>query len=248
MNRLYKYLMLVFTSMLLLSFTGKKGKNDLTKDGLMGKVKLLVTSYYNAKDTNNEVVKYSLNYKVIDWYNNNGNITEAYASLKWKNYFIYGPNGNLVLQKMYSLDSVLISKDTCMYDNENNLIKKNELIIPHDSADYGDYFMYKYDDSGNLKEENEYRYNRWYETWKYYYNSKGKIVETKDSNAFGDINIKSSYKYNENGELIEVINVGRNSTSKTTYKPMKYDSKGNWLKEIVIGEDVEIIEREINYY
>ena len=97
----------------------------------------------------------------------------------------------------------------------------------------------KYDEKGNLIEDNQYNSDGSLgSNWTYKYDEKGNLIEYSD----GELYIKSiyKYKYDEKGNRIEGNRYNSDGSlySKLTYK---YDEKGNQIEENEYNLDLSLI-------
>ena len=84
------------------------------------------------------------------------------------------------------------------------------------------------------------------------------MIEKSNYKTEGLLETKSSYKFNDDGNLIEelyenfenYIRYGDVKRKIQKFKYEKFDSENNWLKQIVFedGKALEISERTIKYY
>ena len=126
---------LLFTSTLFLivnfSFAQTKIENDLTRDGLKGKVRFYSESKYGLVEKFGEIEKDSLSDKTTYKYDVKGNKIEsnfynADGSLDGKVTYKYDEKGNMIEENDYRADGILESKRTYKYefDTTGNWIKK----------------------------------------------------------------------------------------------------------------------------
>ncbi len=249
-------------------------KNDWTELGLKGDVKSLVTIeyrfiYYDAEGENNTVLttttrkfnKIGFITEII--VEENDLVTRTKYKYNWQdkskieseNYFmgnnqtmdvkwIYNKDGKGATKEFYTHKGPLFNVVKYKYDDHGNIIHKGYYT---DSDSLVSEESFKFDDDGNQIEYISYpadngtivRYNYEYEN--------GKLFKEYESSLW---NRTSTYKYNEQGDEIELkIDVeGFNSTLSTyTYE---YDKHGNWTKQTVNfnNQQEAITERTISYY
>ena len=178
---------LLFTSTLFLivnfSFAQTKIQNDLSRDGLKGKVKFYSESYYELVDKFGEIEKGSLSDKYTYKYDVKGNKIEknyynAYNGTLWKKYtYKYDEKGNEIEDNHYNGDGSLLSKHTCKYDEKGRMIEENSYNA--DGSLYSKYTS-KYDEKGNKIEYNEYNADGSLEskrTYKYEFDATGNWIK-----------------------------------------------------------------------
>ncbi|MFJ1492301.1 hypothetical protein [Capnocytophaga canis] len=197
-----------------------------------------------------------------------------------KNIYIYNELGNLRELSTYNADGGLIEKRICKYDTKKNNIETNvynsdgvlktKLTYKYDdkgnTIEINSYnseggleikYTYKYDEKGNTIEKNEY-YPPNSERAKFTISTSIALSqmsveddkEEKVSNFDGSVEYRTTYKYDENGEIIEKKNYrSQSNLEKRTYT-YEYDKYGNWVKRITYKNDKPkfIAEREIEYY
>ena len=128
---------------------------------------------------------------------------DSYKIEKYKQWFKYDKNGNLIYEKNSNG-----RKKWYKYDKNNNL------SIEKDS--YRNEIWYEYDKNGNLihvKDSN--RGEKWYE-----YDDKGNLIHTKNFNDY-----EKWYKYDDKGNLIHE----KDSNGYELWN--EYDDKGNLIHE-----------------
>ena len=129
---------LLFTSTLFLivnfSFAQTKIQNDLTRDGLKGKVSFFSESKYDLVEKFGEIEKGSLSDKFTYKYDEKGNMIEvnyynADESLGDKYTYKYDEKGNKIESIRYNADGSLRFKHTSNYefDAMGNWIKKTSI-------------------------------------------------------------------------------------------------------------------------
>ena len=176
----------------------------------------LIYETWSDDDTKNEIrYKYSRNnlvYKEHKRYILTS--IDGYKIDKYKKWFKYDKNGNLIHEK-----------DSNGFEEWKEYDKNNNLIHEKDSDKCEKW--YKYDKNGNLiHEKDSYKYKQWYkydkngnlihlkdsygnEKW-YEYDDKGNLIHEKDSKKY-----EIWYEYNDKGDLIYFNN------KKTCYRIKK---------------------------
>lgn len=167
------------------------------------------------------------NYNKTYKYDENGNQIELYSYnydgvLTFKETNKYDDNENNIEKINYqsdgSLELKMISKKEYTYNNRGNEIER-KVYNSNDSLIYRKYIS-KYDDNGNLVEQNGYTPNGLYD-------EKGIKINEDGYNPFLSI-YKYTYKYDENGNQIEFISYRYGKLESKETK--KYDNKGNQIE------------------
>lgn len=136
----------------------------------------------------------------------------------------YDNQGNVVERKS---NGKLGNKHTFKYDDHGNMIEKSF----ESGGKLRRKYIYKFDNNGNLTNEKEYMYFQQkdkVESTKFSkYDKKGNKIESKEFFSSGGHPLIKTYKYDENGNLIEV-GVDNRDLGNIKYKESyKYDEKGN---------------------
>jgi len=178
---------------------------------------LLVHNLYNSYGKLEDRQTYKYDYK------GNQIETSKYNSkgrFQGKTTFKYNKNGKWIEVKAYDAQGILIfNSDISGYESDKSNNKSN--------GSYERLYNFKYDDRGNIIEEN--------------------IVNTDDES----INGKIIYRFDDMGNMVEAnsYNLDGNLGSKKTFN-YDYDKTGNWIKQIKVEDGIPkyIIEREIVYF
>ena len=241
---------LLFTSTLFLivnfSFAQTKIENDLTRDGLKGKVSFYSESKYDLVEKFGEIEKGRRGDKSTYKYDVMGIKIEgkhyiadgsADGSFGRKETYKYDLKGNNIEMNIYNADGSLSSKITFKYDEKGNMIEQN---LGMAEAKYGSLnwkITYKYDEKGNMIEYNNYFADgslNYKNTYTYKYDVKGNKIEYNNYIEYNidrpDVSLSYESKYDEKGNKIESISYKADGSlsSKSTYK---YDEKGNMIEE-----------------
>ncbi len=135
------------------------------------------------------------------------------------------------------------------YDNNGRLLR--EEFFPDD---YKDWYDYSYDSNGNLIVK----------TWSdndegilekasYVYTDNILTQEVWENYADGNLEGKVIYTYVK-GNVAKIVESGESGEIEATWSyQYKYDSRSNWIEQIVTADTVDkeeifIIERKIEYY
>lgn len=217
-----------------------------------------------------------LSYKSTFEYNDNGKIigVNDYNSnevLTEKQIYSYDNKGYLVENNTYASDGSLKSKTKYKYDYKGNIIEKD---VYDSSGDETSRETYKFDDKGNQIEEYSYYCElKWISEyddkgnrirvnchdsngkkvrkWIFIYDLIGNKIEEIDSDSDGNRTVNTTYKYDNNRNIIEVYSINPIASLKGTDSYIyEYDNQGNWVKRIdsYNGFVKYIIIREIMYY
>lgn len=164
--------------------------------------------------------------------------------------FEYDENGNEIEENWYNSNGNLVKKWIKKYDDKGNII---ENIFYYSEGKIDSRTIYKYDTNNNILEEiiTDSNNNILSEEYNKYDNN-GRIIEVKmNVPSYGDMKVKTLYKYDDKGNLIEQINNssmgGRITKGK---KKFEYDKNNNWVKTIFFSgnKPLGLIERIIEYY
>jgi hypothetical protein len=270
-----RILFLIFVSFFLFSFIGKKHKNDLAKMKLKGKVKMLVDSISDSKNTyyfNNHgfQIKEIMNFydnTNCDWmlttkYDKNNNIIEKKktcltticyrldptgSGLNWCSIYTYDNSGNLK-SEIHS-DSELSNKTTFKYYPSH---KKSEYSSYADH-DYDERDSNVCDNNGNIIENFHFGFdeaNR--STWKY--DADGNVIQENFYNVYTDTaGTKIIYKYDSLGNEVEKNEINESLKQlyrKTISQYFDFDRQKNWHKKVESINDklYQTTYRSIEYY
>ena len=176
-------------------------ENDLTEANLKGNIESVYTTFYFAIEKFGELTKVhhpkrgELKYKLDEEsiYNDNGNLVEENRYIEGgllnnKYKYKYDDNGNKIEQSRYYYENR-------HYDKNGNKITKQKVdsLIIEKNLEYNKEgeltykYKFKYDDNGNLIEQNSYVY---------YFNANDVRIEQLDVK-------KINFKYDDNGNQIE---------------------------------------------
>ncbi len=159
-------------------------------------------------------------------------------------------HGNTVEEINYTTYSRQCSnKLVRTFDKKGNSIEEN-YYEPCDTKE--SYFVLKYDDRGNVIEKASYSAEGMPDSnQEAVYDSNSNLIEKISHLQDADVSGRTTYKYDDKGNCTESIkyNFGGTVSSKTKYR-YEFDSRGNWIKQIIYtnGTASEIKEREIKYY
>lgn len=221
----------------------------------------LNTIYSYKYDDNNNIIEESISFpnghlgnKYTYKYDKNGNLIE------YKNHlgntfnrvtiFLYDENGNLIEETLNDPDGNLINKWTKEYDEKGKLIKS---VYYYSSGKIDNKKVYKYDTNNNLTEEIITDSNNNVLGEEYHkYDENGRKIEVKmNLPSYGGMKVKSFYKYDDKGNLIEQIdNTSMGFEKKKITTKFEYDEYKNWIKTTYFKKNKPygIIERSIEYY
>jgi hypothetical protein len=169
--------------------------------------------------------------KKIFQYNSNNDIIEENCfdsnnKLSSKIKYKYDIKGNKIEESNYNSDGSLFKKTTSEYDINNREIETN-FYQPNNESEY-------------VNQKNTHKYD-----------GKGNLIESKYCADDGLNCSTSTFKHNENGDIIEHtdFSLSNMKVSLNSYK-FEYDKNGNWIKKIIFYNDEPktIIERKIKYY
>ncbi len=126
------------------------------------------------------------------------------------------------------------------YDNKGNKIEKKG-VLQNANDNYNYVWIFEYDNKAHIivaKNSIGLKYT-------YKYNENGLMIEEDITYFDLQWEIKSTFKYNEIGDLISIVNEKENIMIK-----YEYDKNGNWINKITFMNDKPqyFVEREIVYY
>ena len=155
------------------------------------------------------------------------------------------------------IDEILDGPFEIYYDENGNKIK----ICRYDYDDLSYKYTHKYDEKGNIVEDNSYDSDGSLSSkHTYKYDEKGNIVEDNNYNFDGRLfDSKTTYKYDEKGNMIEETYYDSDGIPdyKYTYKykskytcKYEYDKNNNWTQQVTYenNKPTQIKERIIEYY
>jgi hypothetical protein len=195
-------------------------KNDLARQRLKGKIKMLTESDYDAGSG-------GLVSKNISRYDDNGNLLDFYSygpdnALLSKSIYNYNDSGKLVDVKRYKGDGTYNTRTAYKYDLKGNEVEEDN-----------------YDASGIL-----------FMKARSLYNGNGTLRVCDRFNEYGILFLKSNYKNDDDGNQVEdkQYDSHHGLKFKTTYDYENFDANGNWLKRTTYKNDkpVTLTTREIN--
>ena len=141
--------------------------------------------------------------------------------------FEYSSEGIIQRLTHYGKDTSIV-KLIQKYDSHGNRISKEEVV---DGKLYKENWSFTYDEKGNMLSQKGH-----YESY-YTYDELNRKISYKSISPYGEE--LTTYEYNSHGDIIlqtmSSYNPDRNYTSKRVYK---YDSKGNWITEIIYMNDL----------
>ena len=229
-------------------------KNDLEKENLKGKIRLIHQNSYYTKETFGEVTKTDLYEQIDSYFNEHGYLTKENKRYNSSNVFSYEKRTfqhdeqNNIIELNYETDSRFgksKGKTTYKYDSKGNKLEENW----YNSKGELEYkYTYKYDSKGNKVEKNSYNSEeKLKERIVYKYDAKGNEVETIGYDSEGKFEGKIVYEYDDKGNKIAEIQY--NSEGKFGEKFIyEYDIKGNKIAEIWYNSEEKIEEKEVYLY
>ena len=249
------------------SVASAQNNSTLSKEGLHGKVKVLLLTQYEVDDKFGKLIKGKISYVEKYFFDNRGYM---------KKLIIYGKDGNPREELRYyynskdELNKFTVSNVAQAKALEKRLGKaKNELekeIIMLSEIDFFYYedFFYKYDKKGNVIEDNLGTFDSKYldfstsmgEKNKYYYDNSNKIIKRE---LYGSANPNKIYltwlnRRDSNGNLIEQIEsssydygireriVSNYNSNNELIKQKTYNHKG----VVVENKSLEYLEYDVN--
>ena len=217
------------------SVASAQNNSTLSKEGLHGKVKVLLLTEYEVDDKFGKLIKGKIKYVEKHFYDNSGNR---------KKLIKYGIDGNPREELRYhynsknSVNEFTVINVAGVKARENRLGKpKNKLekeIRDLNSTDFVTYFedfFYKYDKKGNVIEDNL-----------------GMSSSENFTDFEGAMGLKNKYYYDNNNKIIKRELYGESNPNEIALTWVKrWDSNGNLIEKIE-SSDYGINERIVNNY
>jgi hypothetical protein len=209
--------------------------NDLSRYGLMGKVKSLRTVKYEVLGTYKAIKKGKA---LADKYTDGSNSLVRFDK---QGYIVsgerYNSDGSLYLEYNYKYNKQYGHTDIIYKLSDGSITGKDKR---------------KYDDNGNLIEVNHSCDSTGNNCYKYIYkyDEKGRMIEHIQYNSFALLDTKYTYKYDDKDNLIEENYFTYNSKGVTNHikETYKYDNKGNEIEKIILHVDVNISKKLLSKY
>jgi len=245
---------ILISLLFIICFLSYGQKHDLKKMGLHGDVKSLHEYSYQPVDENGKIQKGKLEFSYYNTFNSMGN---KLIDIK------YGPDGNVDKKYVYtydndgyrrteqqqlSSDGKLIRKITYKYDEQGNLIEDNS-FSPEGKPEKK--ITYKYDNNGNVIEDNSFdAEGKLMKRFTYTYDGSSNKIENSRFSSQGALDSKVTYKYDDKNNIIEETVTNANGTVVITTYTYEYDRQNSWIRMVRFTDKkaVSIIEREIEYY
>jgi YD repeat-containing protein len=213
--------------------------SDLKLQGLKGPVKSVVTIWKRISGYSEADLKDKTKYQTTHLFNKDGQLTEYVSVGLVKTHFVYSEiDGYKTFKSIQSKPAGAypdIVAGTVLPSKEP-LEPGEKLTAPDERFDY----RYVYDTSDNGRVITERQYGK---TGKLFgirvltYDEANRLTHETEEDPGN--NMTFSYKYDEKGNVIEVLKTrdikfqGRNSSERITYTEMKFDSTGNWTERKV---------------
>ena len=183
---------------------GKK-THEVVFDGVAG---YRITYSYYPDGNNKEIVKY-----------NSANA----VSEKW----VYTYNGSNQELKVYTGDGILSYTVQKKFDANGNVLEEVRLGSNGKEQKRTNYV---YDAKSRVSQMAEFFSGNLIKKLFYKYNDLGVVTEIRQQNPDGKEFIQSTYKHDENGNLLEERWSEDNNTSELSHKQSKYDEDGNLVE------------------
>lgn len=241
---------------------------SFTKQGDLSEQK----NYANDKLQRRFVYQYDNNGRETKkvWYNSRGNVYQTYISKyadgNMSEYLVFNGNDVLLDSTVYVYADNLLSTEnhflsdtavectfyyTFKYNNNGKLLSKQKV----DGSQIFFVDQYAYDGKNRISEEKKYDNNGEFTIgYLYTYDDQDLIVVRKSMNEQGVQRRRTTYSYDQYGNLVEEIWYDKETTfilREVSYT-YTYDDKGNWISRITYeGPDknpTEVVVRSIDYY
>ncbi|MDR1583499.1 MAG: hypothetical protein LBS55_09640 [Prevotellaceae bacterium] len=247
--------------------------NKLSDFGLKGKVSSFVEIEYQL--TNYDYDSKKEERKTTFVFNPNGYKTEEkYTSpldeILYFGVFKYSPSGELLEEKVNNVEYkknyvkkyIITPQDISVnieFESETPYLHEKYILdskknvtqkIEYNRGDTVRTFKYSYNSAGKLTSETQQMSDASI-NFRYTYNNKGQLEKKTEVNASGKVFHTQSYTYNKSGYTDAEITSYSGDSQKLTLK-YKYvlDSTGNWIEkqEFMDGHLFSVITRKILYY
>lgn len=221
----------------------------------------LNTKYSYKYNVNGNIIEMSISFpegrlgnKYAYKYDRKSNLIEYNdylgKKLNQKTIFIYDENGNEVEEAIYDSKDNLKNKWTKKYDAKGNLV---ESIHYFANGKIDSKTIYKNDTKNNVIEEIITDSNNSLLSEEYSkYDIDGNKIEVKmNVPSYGGMKVKTVYKYDNRGNIVEQINnSSMGGKKKRGINKFEYDKNNNWIKTIYFDRNKPfgMIERIIEYY
>jgi len=242
-----------------------------------GKIRSIIILHYNTKDSSNFNKEgqmtdshhynysrnrdYTITYldtsKTINIYNKKGQMTECYrysysnlGSNKVdlntsKTINVYNKEGQLAKQIYHAKKGQFVINYS-YFKTDSGLVQRRDEIGMGDVKPWG-YNDIRFNKSGKkVYQKNHTNDSNYDKEYNYSYNKNGYFAEY----TFADKKrtMKTSYEYNEDGDVTAEQDEDRTGTARYKYKYTKYDELHNWLVQYSASNFSQKIERIITYY
>jgi hypothetical protein len=201
---------------------------DIDKDGN------LVAWYVTEYDKNNK--------KVLEKKYDKDNNLAGYST------FVYTKKGQIKQEDAFSPTGEFLYSFIFEYDRDDNMVLRKR--IGADKED-GISTVYEYNAGRNLAGEKLFnKTGNIINSKQFSYNSKGLLLEDKRLDKDGAVRMVITYAYDENGNKTQITTSQKNSSSTVVNIRYEFDTKGNWIKQIIFHNEVipvRVITREIIY-
>jgi hypothetical protein len=247
--------------------------NKLSDLGLKGNVSSLVEREYQL--TNYDYNTKKEERKATFIFNTDGRKTEEKytnpsGEVLYLGVFKYSPSGELVEEHVNNFEykknfvkkyltahpnitvNIEVESETPQIHEKYTLDLKRNVTqkIEYDGGEVVRTFKYSYNSAGRLQSETQ-QMPGLNINFKYTYNNKGRLEKKSEVNASGKILHTQTYTYDKDGNIDTEVTSYTSDPNKLTLK-YKYvlDSAGNWTEkqEFMDGRLFSVITREISYY
>ena len=205
----------------------------------------IIKETYKCGDRNTKCI-----YRYDKYGNNIEFISYENSEISSKQVMKYDKKKNQVDWRLYEYDGVLNRKKISKYDKDN--FKIEELIYEFNGVNcvYFGKSVMKYDENGNLIENNDFdeKGERNF-LCKYVYDKKGNELDKVIVNQ-ENLERKNTRKFNTFGHCSEEFSYTDGVLKENFKYAYNYDDKGNWTKRVhyINGIVTRIHERNIKYY
>jgi antitoxin component YwqK of YwqJK toxin-antitoxin module len=143
--------------------------------------------------------------------------------------YSYNPDGLLIEKKTIDVDGEYESKECAVYE-QGKIVKKEN--FEYEEKVLEENFIY--DDAGDLTEHQKWSIQE--EDVKYinHFDKSGNLIKTLKYNSLDQLIAKTTYTYNEKGQVVEITEELPFGKTITT---VRYDDKGNAIEQLEKSEN-----------
>ena len=209
-----------------------------------GKIRSIIILHYNTKDSSNFNKEGQMTDSHHYNYSRNRDYTITYLDTS-KTINVYNKEGQLAKQIYHAKKGQFVINYS-YFKTDSGLVQRRDEIGMGDVKPWG-YNDIRFNKSGKkVYQKNHTNDSNYDKEYNYSYNKNGYFAEY----TFADKKrtMKTSYEYNEDGDVTAEQDEDRTGTARYKYKYTKYDELHNWLVQYSASNFSQKIERIITYY